>query len=711
MIRPFRILIWPEESPTSGPGVFVTALAEEFRRRGFQITSNPLGLWDAALVNLSGRRLRILQRVPGRGRVCFRAAGWYMPDVFRELGRNWTPWYDRVNGETQYALRHADVVVYQSRWSKRSLDSLSKRDWKYHIIWNGTDITRFRPLPMFNPHESRVVTLGSVGKIRHERLSTLARLSRLIDFEHRFVLVGQIVDELRGELEKISNDSVLAQRFQFVGAVPNFELPAWYNRFDCLVHPVPGDPCPNVVVEAMACGIPVVTLGEGGAAEIAADAGINVPGSLTQFGDDKLTEMATAIRLILNSRPLYASRARGRAVAFFNIAYVATQYLDAMGLPPYVPRNGLRRVVDVALTRALRSVAPGYARQAGKKPVVAYVLWDWYMGGMASWIYRLASALRGEYDFHFLATSVDEFDPKFRGVGQCAYTPNFVAMWRYLRFHRPDLVQVACQRWPIDAARAAGVPRVIERTDGTRSCCAVSKDGLDLIVASSYQTADYIRRIAPHTPIEVVYNSIDLYQIDRAPVYRRCSDGSVVIGRACRIGRGKRLDMLIEACALLPKQLPYLLVIVGGESRLKGADKGIVRELREQANQLGVNALFVGELSDPIPEIKGFDIGTCVSDPYNEGIPNSLIESMAAGQPVVATNVDQVSELVRDAYNGLLIPPGDVIALSHALERLLRDPDLRSTLGTNARRTIETRFSMKEAVARYRRIYQELIGK
>jgi glycosyltransferase involved in cell wall biosynthesis len=150
------------------------------------------------------------------------------------------------------------------------------------------------------------------------------------------------------------------------------------------------------------------------------------------------------------------------------------------------------------------------------------------------------------------------------------------------------------------------------------------------------------------------------------------------------------------------------LVIVGGESHLEGADRGVVKELKEQADQLRVNTIFIGERSDPIPDIKGFDIGTCVSDPYNEGVPNSLIESMAVGQPVVATNVDQIFELVKDGYNGLLVPPGDAIALSQALEKLLRNPDLRASLGDNARKTIETKFSMKASVDHYRRIYQEL---
>jgi glycosyltransferase involved in cell wall biosynthesis len=706
----YKILICPSPKAEGGPGIFISSLLRDFRKRGYVVTTNPLGSWDVALVNLSGKRVRLLGFLKGSRKVVFRSAGWYIPEVFQRLNRRWLSIYDKINVDTAYALNNSDVVIYQSKWAKQSLDRLAKQEGEWRIIWNGTDITHFRPLPVTKSGKSKLVTLGSVGKIRLERLATLARLSKLLDFPHKFLVVGYVVDEIANDLARIEGDPVLRERFEFAGLIPHEELPAWYNKMDCLVHPIPGDSCPNTVIEALACGIPVVTLGEGGAAELVGDAGIDVPGSLTDFSDDRLEEIVEAIRKVLASRTLYTSRARNRAVNYFNIVEVAAQYLEAMGLPPYVPRRSIMQTVHMMLGTTIQSVVAKHSRPRAQKPVIAYILLDWYMGGMASWTYRLASALKDEYDFHFLATSLNEFDPKFRKFGKCVYLPDFIAMWRYLKSHKVDLVQTACQRWPIDAARAAGVPYIIERTDGTRSCCAVPKEGLDLIIASSKQTAEYIRKIAPDIPIEVIYNSVDLNEIDRAPANKECSDGSLVIGRACRIGRGKRLDLLIEACSLLPKKLAYQLVIVGGESRLKGADRGVVDELKKLVHVPGVNAVFIGERSNPIPDIKGFDIGTCVSDPYNEGIPNSLIESMAAGQPVVATNVDQVSELVEDGYNGFLVPPGDSAALSQALAKLLRDPDLRAAFGAKARQTIESKFSMEESVARYHCIYQELLA-
>ncbi|MBF0583316.1 MAG: glycosyltransferase, partial [Magnetococcales bacterium] len=95
--------------------------------------------------------------------------------------------------------------------------------------------------------------------------------------------------------------------------------------------------------------------------------------------------------------------------------------------------------------------------------------------------------------------------------------------------------------------------------------------------------------------------------------------------------------------------------------------------------------------------------------PFNEGIPNSLIEPMACGKPVVATDIDQVSELVVDGVNGFLVPPGNAMALANALDRLVTDPSLRRQMGQAARRTVEERFSFTVALDRYRTLYRRLL--
>jgi glycosyltransferase involved in cell wall biosynthesis len=81
-----------------------------------------------------------------------------------------------------------------------------------------------------------------------------------------------------------------------------------------------------------------------------------------------------------------------------------------------------------------------------------------------------------------------------------------------------------------------------------------------------------------------------------------------------------------------------------------------------------------------------------------EGMPNALIEAMAAGLPVVGTDVGAVGDVVSDGVTGFIVPPGDVDRLFEVLLELLGDPDLRSRMGQAGRRVAIERFSTERAV-------------
>jgi glycosyltransferase involved in cell wall biosynthesis len=104
------------------------------------------------------------------------------------------------------------------------------------------------------------------------------------------------------------------------------------NRADVLLHPRLGDWCPNVVVEALACGLPVVCGSWGGAAELVGAGGIVVPTEKWSYGADFVAGMATAVENVLAALPDYRERARQRAEAEFDIRRVAENYARAMGL-------------------------------------------------------------------------------------------------------------------------------------------------------------------------------------------------------------------------------------------------------------------------------------------------------------------------------------------------------------------------------------------
>ena len=92
----------------------------------------------------------------------------------------------------------------------------------------------------------------------------------------------------------------------------------------------------------------------------------------------------------------------------------------------------------------------------------------------------------------------------------------------------------------------------------------------------------------------------------------------------------------------------------------------------------------------------------------SEGMSNVLLEAMACGLPIVATAVGGNSDLIRDRYNGLLIPPRNPTGLQNALLELLKNDRLAQTLGNAARRTVEEHYSMERIADDYVSLYNRL---
>jgi colanic acid/amylovoran biosynthesis glycosyltransferase len=154
---------------------------------------------------------------------------------------------------------------------------------------------------------------------------------------------------------------------------------------------------------------------------------------------------------------------------------------------------------------------------------------------------------------------------------------------------------------------------------------------------------------------------------------------------------------LIEACQLLHERgIEFACNFVGD-----GPDEG---DLKKKADQAGITKYihFLGRKTRD--EIAGLlqkaDVVVAPSVPSRdgrrEGIPVVLMEAMASGVPVVASQLSGIPELVEDGRNGFLTPPGDAPAIAHALERLRADLDLRWSLGQAGREKIIRDFDMYE---------------
>ena len=707
----FSVLPWPRNF--GGPDVMVRRFIENAKRRGYSVV--PEWFSDKSqpcLLNI-GHRSQSQMLSTGR-HVAYRVAGLYIKDYFERLGaiygdRSYKPEFESANRKIAEALSRSDFVIYQSRWAKSRLDLLCQRSEKtWRIIPNAVDLGTFSPAPNWPRTPGDRPVIGAVGSLRYRpRLEVLFDVARRLPVKPYLIIVGTMDTFCQSTLDAILKDPAWRGLVEYIPAVAPSRLVEYYRRMDCLVHTVAGDVCPNVVVEALACGVPVVCHEDGGTVELVGSAGVSVADPESTYSETFRAEVAESLTRVLCDLQSFQKMARRRAEENNNLDILTSFYLDALGFPPYPYKRGWRYTPTRIIGQTGAKVVPKIRKLPTAKPRIGLILWDWNLGGIASWMFRLTKAL-SEFEFHFVATHLEVHAPACDQIGTFAYAPNLWTLANYLRKERINLVQVSNNRWPIDAARLAGVPRIIERTDGTRSCCVVEKNDLDFLIISAAGTAPLIRRFWPEVPHQVVYNAIDLEEVDRASRVKTAPAGDIAIGRCTRFGRGKRLDLLIDAFgALMQKGLPVHLTLVGEDSRLQGAVP-VEQELRHQARPLGDAVTFYGRADNPISLTKGWDIGVCCSDPFNEGIPNSLIEPMACGIPVVATDIDQVGELVQDGVNGLLVPPQDRHALSAALERLASDPELRRDMGQAARRTIESRFSFEVALEQYQKVYSHL---
>lgn len=217
------------------------------------------------------------------------------------------------------------------------------------------------------------------------------------------------------------------------------------------------------------------------------------------------------------------------------------------------------------------------------------------------------------------------------------------------------------------------------------------------VVVLSSGWREWVQDQFPEARVFVIYNPVALPEY--SPDAVRDSDSLLFLGR---LGERKGTFDLIEALARLAPAFPNVKLLLGGDGEL-------------DAVQARATALGVAANVETLGWVRGEDkhallarASIYVLPSYNEGLPVSVLEAMAAGLPVVSTPVGGVPEAVADGVEGYLVQPGDVAALSERLERLLSDSDLRHRMGVAARQKVEKYFSVEIIVPQIEEIYQEL---
>ena len=196
-------------------------------------------------------------------------------------------------------------------------------------------------------------------------------------------------------------------------------------------------------------------------------------------------------------------------------------------------------------------------------------------------------------------------------------------------------------------------------------------------------------------------------EIYRIPEIVKGEEGCLYVCCLANIRPIKGQEYLIEAASLVSKRFPLVrFLLVGRED----TDAAYSTTLREKVKKLGLEKKvhFVGAL--PHDQVQSFlsfmDISVLPS--LSEGMSNTLLESMAAGKPVVATAVGGNPEVLANGRAGLLVPPADPEALADAINRLLNSPDIRREMGRSGRLRVESEYGVSKMVDRYERLFMEI---
>lgn len=177
-----------------------------------------------------------------------------------------------------------------------------------------------------------------------------------------------------------------------------------------------------------------------------------------------------------------------------------------------------------------------------------------------------------------------------------------------------------------------------------------------------------------------------------------------VVTTISRLHPQKGHRFLLDAAENILALNPACRFLIVGDGESRGEIEAAVR-----ARGLQAAIHLLGVRSD-IPQLLWLS-DVFVLPSLWEGLPNVLLEAMAAGIPVVATDVDGVSEIVDDGKTGILIPPKDPDAIASAVNRLLHDEALADSLRRAARQAVTERFSPVKTTASYLELYSRLWGR
>ena len=226
----------------------------------------------------------------------------------------------------------------------------------------------------------------------------------------------------------------------------------------------------------------------------------------------------------------------------------------------------------------------------------------------------------------------------------------------------------------------------------------------DWVTTCSAAARDHLAELAPDPEkVMLAYHGLDFERLPPPPPSRPARDGSdaadpVIFLSVGRAVEKKGYDDVFDALARLPAELQWRLVHIGGGER--------ARALAARASALGLSPRITWMGAQPqervLAEYRRADLFVLASriadNGDRDGLPNVLMEAQSQGLPCISTRVSAIPELIDHETTGLLVPPGDPVALAAALQRLTRNPLDRARLGAAGCRRVRADFSLTAGI-------------
>ncbi|MCD4691043.1 glycosyltransferase, partial [bacterium] len=594
---------------------------------------------------------------------------------------------------------------------------------RFVTVWNGINDTRLstdddrdvvRAELGLEPGQIMSVTVGSLTTQKdHGNLLAAAQLVLSERPEVRFFIVGggTLEDEIRGRIHELGLDG----RVILLGE--RLDVPRILAASDVFVLPSAWEGLPITILEVMATSVPCVATDVGGVAEVLADGhnGFVVPARdprkladriVLLAGDASLRQrMARAARdvyeagftaeaMVRQTESLYDLARAGSAARAtsdrIKVLFVIRQLgyggaeRQLVELAARLPRDRFEAVV---CTLSSEGALADEIRRAGVRVVVLETRTG-ILSGSSLGLFRLIMRERPTILHSYL----------------------FPANWRTAivgRVARVPLVITSVRNVDVHALRHL---RLAERVTGWLS---------DRVLANAEAVRDYIvkhHRTAPRK-VRVICNGVSIRRIagERNGVggTRAQAPGTeAASGHDARDGAPATVVMIasltpkkdhgtfLKAARLIADERPDTRFLIVGDGPLAG-------HLMERARALGLegNVEFLGETSDIGGLLSCVDISVLTS--LKEGCSNVILESMAAGKPVVATSVGGNPELVVEGDTGYLVPPRDAAGVARRVLELLADDGVRTAMGARGRERVFDGFTAVRMVEQTARFYEE----